>query len=179
LSRPFRLNCVISFIFYLYLMLHACVQRFDVMRNLKILAKFLASKRCLMLCQWYSMSRTAQLRFLRRQSPDAPREASHASSRHQRAPESGRISIARRPNPTTAARRSRSLSRGPHGNCGDRPIGPSGCSMGQGGTAITRLARLCGRARITHVTPVRSPRCRALLPSVRPFPACSRICCST
>jgi hypothetical protein len=30
LSRPFRLNCVIIFIFYLYLMLHACVQRFDV-----------------------------------------------------------------------------------------------------------------------------------------------------
>jgi hypothetical protein len=28
-------------------MLHACVQRFDVMGNLKILAKFLASKRCL------------------------------------------------------------------------------------------------------------------------------------
>jgi hypothetical protein len=45
LSRPFRLNCVISFIFYLYLMLHACVQRFDVTENLKILAKFLASKR--------------------------------------------------------------------------------------------------------------------------------------
>jgi hypothetical protein len=47
LSRPYRLNCVISFIFYLYLMLHTCVQRFDVMRNLKILAKFLASKLCL------------------------------------------------------------------------------------------------------------------------------------
>jgi hypothetical protein len=47
LSRPFRLNCVISFIFYLYLMLYACVQRFDVTRNLKILAKFLASTRCL------------------------------------------------------------------------------------------------------------------------------------
>jgi hypothetical protein len=28
-------------------MLHACVQRFDVTENLKILAKFLASKRCL------------------------------------------------------------------------------------------------------------------------------------
>jgi hypothetical protein len=28
-------------------MLHACVQRFDVTGNLKILAKFLASKRCL------------------------------------------------------------------------------------------------------------------------------------
>jgi hypothetical protein len=27
-------------------MLHACVQRFDVTGNLKILAKFLASKRC-------------------------------------------------------------------------------------------------------------------------------------
>jgi hypothetical protein len=47
LSRPFRLNYVISFIFYLYLMLHACVQRFDVTGNLKILVKFLASKRCL------------------------------------------------------------------------------------------------------------------------------------
>jgi hypothetical protein len=47
LSRPFRLNCVISFIFYLYLMLHTCVQRFDMTGNLKILAKFLASKRCL------------------------------------------------------------------------------------------------------------------------------------
>jgi hypothetical protein len=33
LSRPFRLNCVISFIFYLYLMLHAYVQRFDVTVN--------------------------------------------------------------------------------------------------------------------------------------------------
>ena len=32
-SREFRLNCVISFIFYLYLMLHACVQRFDVTGN--------------------------------------------------------------------------------------------------------------------------------------------------
>jgi glucuronate isomerase len=28
-------------------MLHACVQRFDVTENLKILVKFLASKRCL------------------------------------------------------------------------------------------------------------------------------------
>jgi hypothetical protein len=28
-------------------MLHTCVQRFDVTRNLKFLAKFLASKRCL------------------------------------------------------------------------------------------------------------------------------------
>jgi hypothetical protein len=27
-------------------MFHACVQRFDVTENLKILAKFLASKRC-------------------------------------------------------------------------------------------------------------------------------------
>jgi hypothetical protein len=27
-------------------MLHACVQRFDVTRNLKILVKFLTSKRC-------------------------------------------------------------------------------------------------------------------------------------
>jgi hypothetical protein len=43
LSRPFRLNCVISFIFYLYLILHACVQRFDVTENLKILAKFLGA----------------------------------------------------------------------------------------------------------------------------------------
>jgi hypothetical protein len=49
LSRPFRLNYVISFIFYLYLILYACVQRFDVTRNLKILTKFLASKRCLSL----------------------------------------------------------------------------------------------------------------------------------
>jgi hypothetical protein len=30
-------------------MLHVCVQRFDVTENLKILAKFLASKRCLAL----------------------------------------------------------------------------------------------------------------------------------
>jgi hypothetical protein len=30
-------------------MLHTCVQRFDVTKNLKILAKFLASKRCLAL----------------------------------------------------------------------------------------------------------------------------------
>jgi hypothetical protein len=48
LSREFRLNCVISFIFYLYLMLHAYVQRFGVMENLenfcKIFAKFFASK---------------------------------------------------------------------------------------------------------------------------------------
>ena len=41
MSREFRLNCVISFIFYLYLMLHTCVQRFDVMGNLKKICKIL------------------------------------------------------------------------------------------------------------------------------------------
>ena len=30
-SGDFQLNCVISFYFRLYLILHACVQRFDVM----------------------------------------------------------------------------------------------------------------------------------------------------
>jgi hypothetical protein len=39
-SRPFHLNGVISFIFYLYLMFHACVQRFDVTGNLKNFVKF-------------------------------------------------------------------------------------------------------------------------------------------
>ena len=34
LSRDLQINCVISFYFYLYLMLHACAARFDVMGNL-------------------------------------------------------------------------------------------------------------------------------------------------
>ena len=42
-SRGFRLNCVISFIFYLYLMLHACVQKFDVTEIMKKIAKFFAN----------------------------------------------------------------------------------------------------------------------------------------
>jgi hypothetical protein len=31
LSRHLQTNYVISYLFYLYLMLHACVERFDVM----------------------------------------------------------------------------------------------------------------------------------------------------
>ena len=34
-SRDFQLNCVISFCFHLYLMLHACAVRFDVTGMLK------------------------------------------------------------------------------------------------------------------------------------------------
>jgi len=34
-SRDLQTNCVISFYFRLYLMLHACATRFDVMGNLK------------------------------------------------------------------------------------------------------------------------------------------------
>ena len=34
-SRQLQTNCVISYSFYLYLMLHACAARFDVTRNLK------------------------------------------------------------------------------------------------------------------------------------------------
>ena len=35
-SRQLRANCVISYSFYLHLMLHTCAARFDVMGNLKI-----------------------------------------------------------------------------------------------------------------------------------------------
>jgi hypothetical protein len=35
LSRKLQLNCIISFYFRLYLILHACVARFDVMENLE------------------------------------------------------------------------------------------------------------------------------------------------
>ena len=34
-SRNLQINCVISFYFYLYLVLHACVARFDVTGNLE------------------------------------------------------------------------------------------------------------------------------------------------
>jgi hypothetical protein len=34
-SHQFRLNCVISFIFYLYLIFHAYIKRFDGIGNLK------------------------------------------------------------------------------------------------------------------------------------------------
>jgi len=34
LSRDLQVNCAISYIFYLYLMFHACAARFDVMGNL-------------------------------------------------------------------------------------------------------------------------------------------------
>ena len=34
-SRQLRANCVISYSFYLYLMLHACVTGFDVTENLE------------------------------------------------------------------------------------------------------------------------------------------------
>jgi hypothetical protein len=44
LSRKFRLNYVISFIFYLYLILYAYVQRFDVIKNLKKFYKILGTK---------------------------------------------------------------------------------------------------------------------------------------
>jgi len=33
-SRDLKINCAISYLFYLYLMFHACAVRFDVMRNL-------------------------------------------------------------------------------------------------------------------------------------------------
>jgi len=35
LSRNLQVNCTISFNFYLYLMFHVCVERFDVTRNLE------------------------------------------------------------------------------------------------------------------------------------------------
>ena len=34
-SRDLHANCAISFYFYLYLILHACVVRFDVTKNLE------------------------------------------------------------------------------------------------------------------------------------------------
>jgi len=40
-SHDLQENCVISFIFCLYLVLHACVARFDVMRNLEFFFWFL------------------------------------------------------------------------------------------------------------------------------------------
>ena len=46
-SREFRLNYVINFIFYLYLMLHVCVQRFDVTRNFENFCKILETKQAL------------------------------------------------------------------------------------------------------------------------------------
>jgi len=33
-SRDLQVNCAISYLFYLHLMFHACVVRFDVMGNL-------------------------------------------------------------------------------------------------------------------------------------------------
>ena len=33
-SRDLQVNCTISYLFYLYLMFHACAARFDVMGNL-------------------------------------------------------------------------------------------------------------------------------------------------
>jgi len=33
-SRDLQINCAISYLFYLYLMFHACAARFDVMENL-------------------------------------------------------------------------------------------------------------------------------------------------
>ena len=33
-SRDLQVNCAISYLFYLYLMLHICAARFDVMENL-------------------------------------------------------------------------------------------------------------------------------------------------
>jgi len=33
-SRDLQINCAISYLFYLYLMFHACAARFDVMGNL-------------------------------------------------------------------------------------------------------------------------------------------------
>jgi len=38
-SRKLQINCVISFCFCLNLILHVCVARFDVMKNLKIFWK--------------------------------------------------------------------------------------------------------------------------------------------
>jgi len=40
LSRDLQINCAISFYFCLYLMFHACVQRFDVMKNLENILVF-------------------------------------------------------------------------------------------------------------------------------------------
>lgn len=93
----------------------------------------------LMLWQWYSMSRTAKHRFLRRQAqrPTAP-ITRRAAGRHMPLPATtvlrSPVGSASPAGPTTAARRSRPLRGGPRGDCGDRPVGPSGCSMGQGGT---------------------------------------------
>ena len=36
LSRQLRVNCAISYSFYLYLMLYTCVVRFDVTENFEI-----------------------------------------------------------------------------------------------------------------------------------------------
>ena len=47
MSREFRLNYVISFIFYLYLILHACVQIFNVTGNLEKFCKVLETKQAL------------------------------------------------------------------------------------------------------------------------------------
>jgi len=35
LSRKLQINCAISYLFYLYLMLYTCTAKFDVMKNLK------------------------------------------------------------------------------------------------------------------------------------------------
>ena len=39
-SHDLQINCAISFYFYLYLMLHACVTRFDVTGNLEKILVF-------------------------------------------------------------------------------------------------------------------------------------------
>ena len=39
-SRDLQINCVISFCFHLYLMLHVCAARFDVTENLEIFLIF-------------------------------------------------------------------------------------------------------------------------------------------
>jgi hypothetical protein len=53
-SRSFRLNCVISFIFYLYLMLYACVKDSMWRGMLKNFANFFATKQGLSWVFWTS-----------------------------------------------------------------------------------------------------------------------------
>jgi len=62
---------------------------------------------------------------------------------------------------------------GPHGDCGDSPVGAKWVSGGAGSTSDPAIGCLCGHSRAPHVTPVRSPPllCRLLPPPSSP--ACS------
>jgi hypothetical protein len=73
---------------------------------------------------------------------------------------------------TAAARRSRQLHRGPHGHCGDRPVGPSGRPVGQAARARATQQRAIGLplrplTRAARDSRARSPPppCLLLLPS--------------